>query len=112
MSYKMSDQSRREVILKMQERYAGRGREGRSRLLDEICELCGYDRKYAIKLLGRKVPARGGKARRGGSHARYGEADRRVIKGIWLGAEQPCGKRLKAAVPLVVAALRRGERGS
>jgi len=100
MSYKMSDQSRREVILKMQERYAGRGREGRSRLLDEICELCGYDRKYAIKLLRRKAPVGDGKARRGGPRSRYGEAERRVIKDIWLGAEQPCGKRLKAAVPL------------
>lgn len=96
----MSDQSRREVILKMQERYAGRGREGRSRLLDELCELCGYDRKYAIKLLGRKVAVRDGKARRGGPRSRYGEAERRVIKDIWLAGEQPCGKRLKAAVPL------------
>ena len=34
------------------ERYSKRGREGRSRLLDEVCELCGYERKYVIKVLG------------------------------------------------------------
>ena len=31
--------------------------------------------------------------------ARYGEAERVVLKGIWLDAEQPCGKRLHAALP-------------
>jgi hypothetical protein len=38
----------------MRWRYAQRGREGKSRLLDELCEVCGYDRKYAIKLMGGK----------------------------------------------------------
>ena len=100
MLLKMSENSRREVILKMRERYAGRGRKGRSRLLDELCELCGYDRKHAIKLLGKKVPAAGGKVRSGGPRPQYRDAERMVVKEIWLSAEQPCGKRLKAAVPL------------
>jgi hypothetical protein len=26
-----------------------RSREGKSRLLDELCEVCGYDRKHATK---------------------------------------------------------------
>lgn len=97
---KMSEKSRREVILKMRERYAGRGRKGRGRLLDELCDLCGYDRKHAIKLLGGKLPVVGAKERRGGPRRRYGEAERLVAKEIWLSAEQPCGKRLKAAMPL------------
>lgn len=33
-------------------RYQGRAKEGRSRLLSEFCEHYGYERKYAIKLLG------------------------------------------------------------
>jgi hypothetical protein len=41
-------------LAKMRWRYAQRGREGKSRLLDELCEVCGYDRKYAIKLMGGK----------------------------------------------------------
>ena len=96
----MSENSRREVILKIRERYAGRGRKGRSRLLDELCELCGYDRKHAIKLLGKKVAVAGGKVRGGGPRPQYRDAERMVVKEIWLSAEQPCGKRLKAAVPL------------
>jgi len=100
MSLMMSQESRREVLGKMVERYGGRGREGRRRLLDEVCELCGYGRKYAIKLLGGKTPLAGGGRGRGGPRPRYGEAEKPVLKAIWLSAEQPCGKRLKAAVPL------------
>jgi len=84
----------------MRERYQGRGREGRSRLIDELCELCGYERKHAIKVLNGKLPVVGGKARRGGPRRQYGEEERSILKDIWLAAEQPCGKRLKAVVPL------------
>lgn len=100
MSYEMSQTSKREVLEKMRERYARRGREGRSKLIDEVCALCGYDRKYAIKVLNGRLPIGGSGCRRGGPHLRYGDAERTVLKAIWLAAEQPCGKRLKAAVPL------------
>jgi hypothetical protein len=69
-------------------------------LLDELCELCGYGRKHAIKLLSGKLPVAGEKARRGGPRRRYGEPERAVLKEIWLAAEQPCGKRLQAALAL------------
>jgi len=36
---------------RLRRRYAGRGKEGKSRLLDEFCEHHGYERKYAIKLI-------------------------------------------------------------
>ena len=82
-------------------RYEKRGKQGRSRLLDEICALCGYERKYASKVLAGKRPIVGnGAKRRGGSPAVYGVAEREVLKVIWLAAEQPCGKRLKAALEL------------
>src|ERR1035438_10322786 len=100
MSQKMSQTSKREVLLKMRERYARWGREGRSRLLDEVCELCGYGRKHAVKLLNGKLPVVGGKRRRGGPRPHYGEPEKAVLKVIWLAAEQPCGKRLKAALAL------------
>ena len=64
MSSTMSQNTTREVILKMRERYGRRGREARGRLLDELCELCGYGRKHAIKLLGGTLPVAGEKGRR------------------------------------------------
>jgi len=96
----MSQNSKKEILLKMRERYRGRGREGRSRLIDELCEMCGYERKHAIKLLNGKRPITGEARRRGGPRKRYGEPEKAVLKKIWLTAEQPCGKRLEAAVPL------------
>lgn len=97
----MSAKSRREVLQEARRRYRGRGKEGRSRLLDEVCALSGYERKYASKVLaGRRAIAGRRGVRRGGSEPLYGEAERRVIKAIWLAAEQPCGKRLHPALPL------------
>ena len=73
----MSAKSRKEVLEQARQRYGKRGREGRSRLLDEVCELCGYERKYAIKVLSGKRAIVGSKGRkRGGSPAIYGEAER------------------------------------
>lgn len=97
----MSVKSRMEFMGLMRERYGHRGREGRSRLLDEVCAVCGYERKYAMKVLGgrREIAGRRG-LKRGGSRRRYGVEEREVIKTIWLAGEQPCGKRLKAAMGL------------
>lgn len=70
-------------------------------MLDEVCEVCGYERKYAMKVLGGRREIAGGRGlKRGGSQQRYGAAEREVIKTIWLAAEQPCGKRLKEALGL------------
>lgn len=80
-------------------RYHGRGKEGKTRLLDEFCEQHGYERKYAIKLLGhtpgvdilRRPPP--------GPEPKYG-AIREVVSQVWQAAEQLCGKRLVRALPL------------
>ncbi|HPA17384.1 MAG TPA: hypothetical protein PLU30_06525 [Verrucomicrobiae bacterium] len=42
----------------------------------------------------------GAGSRRGGPRRRYGPEEARVLKDIWFAAEQPCGKRLAAALPL------------
>lgn len=77
---------------KIQARYQKRNREGKSRMLDELCEDHKYERKYAIKLLGGGLPVGSGRVRPG--PARQYESVEAVVKRIWLTAEQPCGKRL------------------
>lgn len=79
-------------------RYEQRGKEGRSRLLDELCEQHGYSRKYAIKLLGDVLPKPSGQPP-SGAPTRY-DPIAEVVKQIWQSAEQLCGKRLVAALPL------------
>ena len=51
----MSQKVREEMLPRLRQRYLERGRQGRSRMLDEVCEQFGYDRKHAIKLLSGKV---------------------------------------------------------
>jgi len=88
----MSQALRRDWIPKLQARYAARGREGKSRMLDELCQDYEYERKYAIKLLGGSLPEPSGQAR-AGREPQYGLIEP-VVEAIWLAAEQPCGKRL------------------
>ena len=88
----MSQELKREWLPKLQARYANRGREGKSRLLDELCEDYKYERKYAIKLLGGNLPVPSGRARPGPE--RQYEGIEPLVRQIWLTAEQPCGKRL------------------
>jgi tetratricopeptide (TPR) repeat protein len=38
------------VLAQARGRYQNRGKQGRSRLPDEVCALCGYERKYASKV--------------------------------------------------------------
>src|ERR1035437_5673906 len=46
---------REEQLQRLRERYARRNKQGKSRMLDELCEQYGYDRKHAVKLLGDKL---------------------------------------------------------
>lgn len=94
---KLKNLSRQEQLIRLRQRYAGRGKRGKSRLLDELCEQYGYSRKHAVKLLCcRPVVAT---VRRHGPAPRY-EPIQEVIERIWNCAERLCGKRLVAALPL------------
>src|SRR5258708_31372622 len=83
---------------RLRRRYAGRGKEGKSRLLDEFCEHHGYERKYAIKLL-QDGAARAAAGPRPGPEPKY-EPVQEVVERIWTRAEQLCGKRLAPALGL------------
>ena len=98
MPLEMSQNSLKEYLEKMRERYRLRtGKKARSALLGEFCTMSGYERKYAIKLLSGRRGVNG-QGRRPGRKAQYGEAEVSVLRVIWEAAEQPCGKRLAAAV--------------
>src|SRR5690606_2196750 len=91
----MSQRSRKEYIALMRHRYARAGKLRRSALLAETCEVCGYDRKYAIKLLNGRVVRRHGRRGRKRGYDDIIEP----LKTIWMLSEQLCGKRLKPALP-------------
>ena len=78
----------------MRGRYARRtGKMGRSVLLDEYCQSTGLERKHANKVLrGQRRRESAGGVR--GARSLYTVGDIAVLKGVWLAAGQPCGKRL------------------
>jgi len=53
----MTKEARKAYLLAIRKRYRESDRGAKSRILDEFCEVCGYARKYAIRVL--NGPARG-----------------------------------------------------
>jgi len=78
-------------------RYSQAGRAWKSRLLDEVCEMEGWTRKHAIKVLRRRVRRKAKPPR--GRKAIYGPAEVRVLERLWLLMDQPCGKLMAPGLP-------------
>lgn len=94
----MGPQARREYLEAIHARYHQFGKTARSSILDEFCEVCGYHRKHALRLLNR--PLSPDAPRKPGPAPRYDEAVMAPLKAIWLAADQPCSKRLVGALAL------------
>ncbi len=92
-------QSRREYLAAIRNRYRKASRNEKSVILGEFCATCGYNRKYAIRLLRKKDsdPPH----RKPGPAFRYDKELLLVpLKRIWFATDQMCSKKLKAALPL------------
>lgn len=96
----MSQKIREEMLPRLRQRYVLRVREGRTRMIDEVCEQFGYSRKHAIKLLGARIGWGGNPSVRKGRPPAYGSEVVEVLWSIWKVSEQPCGKRLVAMLGL------------
>lgn len=88
----MSQEMKECWLPKVRARYEKRSREGKTRMLNELCEDHGYERKYAIKLLNGSLPPPSGRPRPG-PVPQYDMIEP-IVRQMWLAAEQPCGKRL------------------
>ena len=98
----MSPMAVREYLEQMAGRYRkARSRPEKSRILDEICATCRFHRKHAIRALQRARRGMKAPTKRRGPKATYsGKELIRPLKIIWLTANLPCSKRLKALIPL------------
>jgi hypothetical protein len=92
----MSCESRSEYISVQKRRYRRAGKTYKTRLLDEVCEVCGYERKHTIKLLNGSLKA---SSVRRGRKSEYETPELcKALKLLWLRSGLPCGKRLKQAL--------------
>jgi hypothetical protein len=94
----MSQIARQEVLENKRVRYARAGKEHKNKIISELVELFGYHRKAAIRAL-RKRPSNIAPFARGRPKEYSPEKLLPPLKAIWLAALQPCGERLKAALP-------------
>jgi hypothetical protein len=94
----MSKYEKQVYLEAIHKRYHRAKRADKGRIMNEFCSVCGYQRKYAIRLLGSK-PAKS--PRRPGRPCRYNPPlFLAVLRKLWLATDQMCSKRLVAAVPL------------
>ena len=91
-----------EQISRFRERYLYATRGGRQVILDEICQMFKYHRKYAIRLLNDKEQAHNKPkpAKRGRKPLYDDPTILEVLTDIWQKTNLPCAKRLKAILPL------------
>lgn len=97
----MSPRSKKEYVEAIFLRYKKASRKERSIILDEFCATCRYHRKHAIRLLRTfKRFVKPKRKKRGRSPIYHRNIILKPLKKIWLAANLPCSKRLKAILPL------------
>lgn len=94
----MSRKQKRAYLDAIRKRYKKSTRKQKATILTEFCHVCGYNRKYAIRILRAKLRKKLSKC---GRKPRY---DAKLLlphlKTIWFACDQMCSKRLKAALKL------------
>ena len=97
----MSPQSKEEYFEVLHKRYKEASRREKTIIIDECCAVCGYHRKHAIRRLKKYKRFTKPKPKKRGKPVVYDkEAIIRPLKQIWLTANLPCSKRLKAIIPV------------
>jgi hypothetical protein len=107
MNHSIGRQTRRELLQTLRQRYQQAPKMEKTKILDEFVAVSGCHRKHAIRLLtgdGPIAPTAPMASRR-----TYDEAVREALVVLWEAADRMCGKRLKAILPSLIAALERHE---
>lgn len=95
----MSQHSKREYFEIMYARYQHAAKHEKQKLLDEVCRVCGYHRKYAIRKFNAvlREPRPHARAKRGYT---YSTQTLSILTAVWEAAGYPWSVRLKALLPL------------
>lgn len=98
----MSAQSKYEYLMAIRERYQQASRKDKTLILDEFCTVCGYHRKYAIRLLNAPQLAdrTANLSRRGRKKGYTAPVIVEVLRDLWVMTNLPCSKRLKVIMAL------------
>src|SRR3569833_1303994 len=104
MRRRLSLATRKELIEAVRKRYQEAALATKTDIMNEFVELTGYHRKHAVRLLGPGSEQK--REKRSCSDKRvYNEAVREALILLWEAADRICGKRLKALIPPLLAAM-------
>jgi hypothetical protein len=93
----MTRTSKRQYLLKVKNRYLSGDKRLKNRILDEFCAVCGYSRKYAIRLLNGRLTR---VVKKRGRRSQYNCPDFKLaLERIWRSSDKLCSKSLKSAMP-------------
>lgn len=93
----MTIEMRRVYLETIRVRYQKSTKKLKSQILNEFCAVCGYERKYAIRILWGHVEPR---SRRPGPKRTYSHKVIPHLIYFWTAMNRCCSKKLKAALPL------------
>ncbi|MHB1267859.1 MAG: integrase catalytic domain-containing protein [Acidithiobacillus ferriphilus] len=102
MERRFSMTTRKELVEAVGARYRAAGRAERAKILDEFVALTGYHRKHANRVLLKVSRPREPAPPR---NRLYDEAFRQALIILWEAGDRVCGKRLKALLPILIAAM-------
>ena len=95
----MGKNERQAYLKAIRLRYRRATKKTKAIILNEFCAVCGYNRKYAIRVLNRRGTAR--KPNRPGRKPVYSSSKLLTpLKRLWFACDQMCSKKLKSAIPL------------
>jgi len=105
MDTKMTRAARAELANAVRRRYVSAAGKEKRRMLDEFVAATGYHEKSAIRVLNSQPAPKHRQTRR--RPPLYDEAARAALIVLWEASDRVCSKRLKALLPILLAALER-----
>lgn len=94
----MSIEAAKEYLIQIWERYRNSSKKEKQKILNEFCSVCGYSRKYAIRILS-KNPHRSRGNKPGPKPTYNPESLLPHLKTLWFQMEQMGAKKMVAALP-------------
>jgi transposase InsO family protein len=101
----MKIEARFEVVNELRGAYGVATRAQKGQILDHLCAVTGYQRKYAVAVL--RGPARKRRPAKRRRPRRYGRPLVPALRKAWEAAGWICAERLKPGLPQLLAALER-----
>ena len=96
----MSQNEKKAYYYAIRDRYKKAAKQEKTIILQEFCSVCGYNRKYAIRILNNAKKNKWQKRSVGRKPKYTSKEFTTAVKNIWIATDYICSKRLKAAIPL------------